>query len=372
MGFWAEVLAPLFSQLSLNAAHEAAEAAGGGADDPHHQRTPPYIRTVVIPQLRRVRVLSSPWVLEMIKIAVRPGMDPSKTAPPRLLFWDDLEATPLDSWLGFERVLHVYTRHKHPTGGGQGFISPAVALQFREAVHAAVGIPLPLPGTPPPRTITYLMPTDGAGVENNKQVLETLRRAAETVHNGGSSTTSTTTSTTSNAMFSVRPYSPTPSVPLVSLVAVMTRTGLLVGRHSPLIANSLFLPPGAVVAEILPFNWDFAGLNEVYKNLTESTGRLGHVAWRAPTSDWMSYATVSDARYASWLPTECSSAHCLDAHNRAAVRVNTTELEVVIEDALRAVITREEPEQLRMRYPWPSRAVLSGKTGLWWDQKEAT
>ncbi len=43
----------------------------------------------------------------------------------------------------------------------------------------------------------------------------------------------------------VRPYTATPRAPLASYVAAMARTGVLVARHGPLLANAAFLPPGA-------------------------------------------------------------------------------------------------------------------------------
>lgn len=344
MGYWAEVLAPVFSHLSLGAATQAANATNGQEQDG-------YIRTVLIPNMRRARVMSSPWVMTMIKVAVQAGAVPGGGSP-RLLFWDDLEATPLYSWLIFDRVLHIYSRHKHPSGGGRGFVTPELADKFRLAVHDAVDIPAPIPGAPPPRTITYLMPSDGSGVENNKEVLAALHAAAAAT----------------GVDVAVRPYSPSASVPPASLVAVVSRTGLLIGRHAPILANALFLPPGAAVVEILPYNWDFAGLSEVYTNLTASAGAVGHVAWRAPSSDWMAYASASDARYSCWTPVECSSTHCLDAHTRASVKVNITGLREVVDDALRAVINREPGEELRKRFPWPSRTQLSGNSGLWWDR----
>lgn len=45
----------------------------------------------------------------------------------------------------------------------------------------------------------------------------------------------------------VRPYTVTPRAPLASYVAAMARTGVLVARHGPLLANAAFLPPGAPV-----------------------------------------------------------------------------------------------------------------------------
>ena len=345
MGYWLEVLAPVYSHLSLGVPAQAANATHGDESDGH-------IRTVLIPNMRRARVMSSPWVMTMLKVAIHAGAVPGAPSP-RLLFWDDLETTPLYSWLTFDRMLHIYSRHKkHPSGGNGGFLTPELADKFRFAVHKAVDIPAPIPGAPPPHTITYLMPSDGAGIDNNKEVLLALQEVAAAT----------------GMEVAVRPYSPSASVPPASLVAIMSRTGVLVGRHTPLIANAVFLPPGAAVVEILPYNWDFAGLSEVYKNLSTSVGELGHVAWRAPCGDWMVYASEADARYSSWTPVECSSTHCLEAHARAAVKVNITGFKEVVDAALKAVIERQPPRELNKRFPWPSRTQLSGDSGLWWDR----
>lgn len=42
----------------------------------------------------------------------------------------------------------------------------------------------------------------------------------------------------------VRPYTATARAPFESYLSVMARTGILVSRHGPLLANSIFLPPG--------------------------------------------------------------------------------------------------------------------------------
>lgn len=42
----------------------------------------------------------------------------------------------------------------------------------------------------------------------------------------------------------VRPYTATARAPFESYLSVMARTGVLVSRHGPLLANSIFLPPG--------------------------------------------------------------------------------------------------------------------------------
>jgi hypothetical protein len=42
----------------------------------------------------------------------------------------------------------------------------------------------------------------------------------------------------------VRPYSATAHAPFASFLAVMAGSAVVVSRHGPLLANSIFLPPG--------------------------------------------------------------------------------------------------------------------------------
>jgi hypothetical protein len=83
----------------------------------------------------------------------------------------------------------------------------------------------------------------------------------------------------------VRPYSVTPHAAFPSFVASMAKTGVLVARHGPLLANAIFLPPGAVVLELLPYNWEWQGISEVYRNLSASVGSVHHFAWKANSSE---------------------------------------------------------------------------------------
>lgn len=344
-GHWAEVLAPTFSHLSLGAAQAAvAKVCNGSSIDP----TLPPIRTVIIPNLRRTTILATPWIMHVLKLAVTPGLGPQGAAvSPRLLFWDDLEATDLSTWLIFERAIHIYTRHNHPkTGREVGFASPELGAAFAAAACEAANVSRP---QAPPRTITYLMSPIGETIINNGDVLSALRAAAE------------------GTGFTVRPYSPTASVPFSSLVSVMARTGVLVARHGPLMANALFLPPGAAVVELLPHNWVSKGRGEVYVNLTRTTAVVGHVAWFPKSAAEMEYEGAGDARYGNWKAEECSSDDCVDAHARAALRVDPAALEKLAKDVVAAVVKGEPPDTLHKRHPWPRRADPSGRTGLWWD-----
>lgn len=235
-----------------------------------------------------------------------------------------------------------------------------------------------------------------------------------------------------NLGLSVRPYTVTPRAPLASYVAAMVRTGVLVARHGPLLANAAFLPPGglravpssrpagsaphncqlhtdphggavctvsepqcaarerhaalrllttplmwwgngagpclrhwwhrpqslnhvsdlqtepsrrgadgacarlctpsarsqgrtlhvtctphpgtgAVVLELLPYNWEWKGISQLYFNITRSLGDVHHFAWRAGSPRWAIFSE-GEERYASWTAQECNSRWPMPLH----------------------------------------------------------
>jgi hypothetical protein len=106
----------------------------------------------------------------------------------------------------------------------------------------------------------------------------------------------------------VRQFSATPETPFASHVAAMAQTGILVARHGSTLASSFLLPSGAAVYELLPYNWEWKDLNQIYRNMTRSTGRLHHYAWRATDPKWAQYAETEDrSRYSHFRASECTS-----------------------------------------------------------------
>lgn len=103
----------------------------------------------------------------------------------------------------------------------------------------------------------------------------------------------------------VRPFTATNAAPFASHVHAMAGTSLLVSRHGPLLATACLLPPGAAVYELLPFNWEWRGISQMYRNMTASAGDIHHFAWRPRDKAWAQYASESDRKFASWLPSEC-------------------------------------------------------------------
>ena len=64
---------------------------------------------------------------------------------------------------------------------------------------------------------------------------------------------------------------------------------------------------GAMVIELLPYNWEWKGVSRIYKNITKSMGDIHHFAWRAKHPKWAVYPSEHEARYAEWTAEECAS-----------------------------------------------------------------
>lgn len=144
----------------------------------------------------------------------------------------------------------------------------------------------------------------------------------------------------------------TPRAPLVSHLAVMSQTGVLVARHGEMLANAVMLPEGAMVVELLPYLWDWKDMSRLYFNMTQSTGMIHHFAWRASDKKWCAYKTKEDERYSDWLPAECSSRECVTVHARAGLVVDVEAVAALVREKLPGIIAREPVEKLRR--PWPS------------------
>ena len=71
---------------------------------------------------------------------------------------------------------------------------------------------------------------------------------------------------------------------------------------------------GALVIELLPYNWEWKGISRLYKNLTVSVGDIHHFAWRARHPRFAVYMSPDDARYAEWAAEECQS-RCVGVPN---------------------------------------------------------
>lgn len=49
-------------------------------------------------------------------------------------------------------------------------------------------------------------------------------------------------------------------------------SAVLIGRHGALMAASALMRPGAMVVELLPYKWEWAGMSQLYYNITQVRG----------------------------------------------------------------------------------------------------
>lgn len=339
-GYWMQEFAPIYSQIRTL------------SETPPQQRGHLPITSVIIPNLRKSAIQKYPWILDALQMVVE-FSDNERTAGNtssriRLIFWDDLEMTNLSTWIGFERIFHVFTpQYYHPSKNGlldwyYGFSSPQKAEQFRFTGYSLLNISHT--GAAYTRNdkekhamndtvsnashsndraiqITYLVAGSSEPIANNGQVLDALHALARERNKERT-----------EKPIIVRPYSPTSGTPLASLASVMSQTSILIARHGPLLAHAVFLPPHATVIEFLPYN--YGGARLLYLNLTRSMGTVKHRVWHAPSSDYMMYDGEEDARYRTWTAEECSMTTCQDAQTRAALIVDIEVVQRMARDAI--------------------------------------
>ncbi|DBA71209.1 TPA: hypothetical protein ACH3X2_011604 [Trebouxia sp. C0005] len=336
MGHWAEVLLPVYSALVT------------GAWKQHVQGPSRHIDRLLLSNVRRDQLQTFEWLQAMLRISMAPGL-PTGIELPQILCYDELETMDTMMWLGMQNVIIVNDRYTHPAGRG-GFASVEHGQQFREAAYKEAHLSRPAPWQlgGAPRTITLLSAVTGEMVVNRDELLNSLEDIATAFD------------------MRVRPYSATSAASFASYVSIMSKTGVLVSRHGPMLANALFLPPGAVVLELLAYNWEWKGISEVYVNVTSSVGDIHHFAWRAKHPRYTHYIDEDEARYAHWTAEECSSRHCVEVHSRAGMIADTSTIHEMLMDVVPAAFRGAAVSELKQ--PWPLAFTATGTTGLWWDK----
>lgn len=326
LGFWVEVLLPLYSLLSS----EGWKDAGLGPID-----------QIVFSNLQRQQLQGLEWVWEMLSLAVAPAARPGVQLP-RTIFYDDFGQVDRSEWLCIEKAAMLLDRYSHP-GARTGFWTPEIATRFREEAYRKHKIRLP---SAAPRTITLLNNAQNEQVVNEEALQASLAEAGRAFG------------------YRLRPLSMTARAPFTSFLGAMARTGVVVSRHGPQLANSVFLPPGAIVVELLPFNWNSnSGIGDIYRNATWSSADVRHVAWRARHPRWVQYNSTDDERYSSWTAAECEVQACLDAHSRAKMIVDVESVVELVGESIAAVKGMGlMPSKLR---PWPSIAEASADKNWW-------
>ena len=76
----------------------------------------------------------------------------------------------------------------------------------------------------------------------------------------------------------------------------MANTNILVSTHTSGLANSMFLPPGAAVIELVHRNWVWDNLDKSFLIQTQMLGDVHHFTWRARTKSEGPYINPNDER----------------------------------------------------------------------------
>lgn len=76
----------------------------------------------------------------------------------------------------------------------------------------------------------------------------------------------------------------------------MADTDILVSTHTSGLANSVFLPPGAVVIELVHRNWAWDNLDKSFLIQTRMLGDVHHFTWRAVAKSEGPYINPDDER----------------------------------------------------------------------------
>eukprot|EP00798_Chlamydomonas_sp_ICE-L_P022811 gene22811-29982_t len=143
----------------------------------------------------------------------------------------------------------------------------------------------------------------------------------------------------------------TPQAPFSSHLDTVSSTGILVARHSSLLASAVFLPPGAAVMELLPYKWEWHKISMLYYNVTQSIGDIHHWAWRPMTDEYCKYADKQGPRYRDWFPSECHAKECLQVFDKAGLIVDTDALRTLLRSKIPGMLAGKSVEELSE--PWP-------------------
>lgn len=251
-----------------------------------------------------------------------------------------LEGIPSAQWISFDRVLIV---KDVLTGGGRVAKTADDAAAFRtnafklhnieNHIHAShTGTQAHLR---PPKTITLLRKSRDRRILNEDEVIELLSRYGP-----------------------VQTVEFTAETPVEKQLAIMASTGILISTHTSALANSVFLPPGAAVIEIIHRNWLWQGLDLSFKVHSAAAGDRHHWAWRATTPDQVFYINPRDkVRFGGddWAGGKCDTDECVEAHTNVDVIVNLDEFGQLLEDVVPKVWGGVSV--INAERPWPGHST---------------
>mmetsp|Transcript_26134 Transcript_26134/g.70756 ORF Transcript_26134/g.70756 Transcript_26134/m.70756 type:complete len:546 (+) Transcript_26134:118-1755(+) len=381
LGHWAELMVPLLSVLldgswradvrgaSLVRRDGRATGDGTGVEAQGKRAAAALAAASSAPQRIDTVLLGNkmkhmtPWFSALLDLVLEAALPDSPK--PRLVDYGDLAGFDQRAWLMIENLVVVQDRYTHPenkkgfAGPEHGdmwrydhcerYVSHDFSIRFKQPEHGALlrrlayeklGIPAPAPwqqGTPPdlPNTISLFMPAgpEWPGITNHAELLQLLHRVAAQ-HN-----------------MKARMISLSEEASFGSYIDAVSRSAVLIGRHLPSMANSMFMRPGSMVVELLPYKWEWANLSMLYRNITESMGDIHHFAWRPQHYKFAYYSNISDLKYHTWTPIECHAKECLSIQARAGLIVDLEAVGQLLTQKLPAVLAGRPVEELRE--PWP-------------------
>ncbi len=193
--------------------------------------------------------------------------------------WDQI-GTPLEGthdtqWICFEKVLVVKDTF---SGGGRVAKSPQDAEMFRKKVYEMHEMPPPVPvparNSREQPTITVFRKSSNRRIVNEAALLRMLSKTF--------------------ADHSVRVVEFTTDTLFRKQLEIMASTDILVSTHTSALANLVFLPPGAVILELIHRNWVWSNLDSSFKAQSDARGDVHHWAWRAVKKEHGKYINPRD------------------------------------------------------------------------------
>ena len=152
----------------------------------------------------------------------------------------------------------------------------------------------------------------------------------------------------------VTSHSFTESSSFSSIVEEWSSAAVVVSRHLPSVASSIFMAPGSMLLELLPFKWEWHNLSMLYFNMTRSLEDIHHFGWRPSTVEAARYkdrGIAQAVRYKDWLPGECHAKECLSLQATADLVVDLEAVEEILRGKIPGVLKGRSV--VEMAEAWP-------------------
>jgi protein O-GlcNAc transferase len=276
IGHWLEHLMPLVSALR--------------EEEQQQQSTMSFpADRILVLHLKRTHLIE--WVRAVLAAAINTNIKNNKDIgqsdklPPIYLqkevssMWDQI-GTPLEGvddteWICFQKVLVVKDTFN---GGGRVVKTPQDAENFRNKAYEMHEMPSPPPVQARKEgkwslNITVFHKSMNRRIVNEAALLRMLRQFSGR---------------------GIRVVEFNFDTPFKEQLGIMASTHIVVSTHTSALANVMFLPPGAVVLELIHRNWVWSNLDSSFKAQSDARGDLYHWAWRAVKKEHGKYINPRD------------------------------------------------------------------------------